>query len=113
MKAFLSSLLAAAILFVSSNVSLAAKAVSTSEQTFKGKVTAVDEKAHTLTLTQKKTGQSRTFTVRHANITVDRQKHRHLADLKVGMHAKVRHGKKGHLALNAKTHSGKKKKPVP
>ena len=33
-----------------------------------------------------------------------------MSDLKVGMHAKIKQGKKGKLHISAKTHSGKKKK---
>jgi hypothetical protein len=111
MKTFLSSLLAAVILLFSPHASFAAKKTdATVEQPFAGKVTAVDEKAHTITITQKKGGQSQTFTVHGAAITVDKQKHKHLADVKVGMHAKVKKGKKGRLVVSAKTHAGKKKK---
>jgi hypothetical protein len=110
MKALLSSLLAGAILLVSPTAVLAAKNTAAAAGTFKGKITALDPKAHTITLTQKKGGQSKTFNVHRAAITVDKQKHKHLADLKVGMKAKVKPGKKGHLVIAAKTHSAKKKK---
>jgi hypothetical protein len=105
MKTFFSALLAALLLLVSPHAASAAQA-----QAFHGKVTAVNAKAHTITLTEKKTGKSQTFTVQHASITVNKQHHKHLADVKVGMKAKVKHGKKGHLEIVAKTHSAKKKK---
>ena len=110
MKPFLSSLAAAAILLFTPAASFAAKGTAASAPAFKGKVTAVNVKAHTITLTQKKTGKSQTFTVRHASITVDKQPHKNLADLKVGMKAKVKHGKNGRIEVAAKTHSAKKKK---
>ena len=105
MKTFLFSLVAAVLFFVSPHAVAAAQAPA-----FHGKVTAVNAKAHTITITDKKTGKSQTFTARHASVTVDKQKHKHLADVKVGMKAKVKHGKKGHLEIVAKTHSAKKKK---
>ena len=77
---------------------------------FSGKITAVNMKAHTITVTHKKSGQTRTISARHATISVNKQKHKHLADLKVGMSAKVKPGKKGHVHISAKTKSGKKKK---
>lgn len=115
MKTFLSSLLAIAILLISPSAGLAAKGSASKRtaskgETFKGKVTAVDPKAHSITLTQKKGGQSKTFTVKRAAITVDKQKHKHLADVRVGMKATVKPGKKGHLSISAKSISGKKKK---
>lgn len=105
MKTFLLSILAAVVFLIPADAVAAAK-----PQAFHGKVTAVNAKAHTITITEKKTGKSQTFTARHASVTVDKQKHKHLADVKVGMKAKVKHGKKGHLEIAAKTHSAKKKK---
>jgi hypothetical protein len=113
MKTFLSSLLAASILLVSPHAGFAAtnKTAAKSTGIFKGKVTAVNERAHTITITRKKSGESKTFHVRHASITVDKQKHKHLADVKVGMRAKVKEGRNGRLHISAKSHSGKKRKP--
>ena len=105
MKTFLLSVLAAAALLIPTDAAAAAKS-----QAFHGKITAVNAKAHTITITEKKAGKSQTFTAQHASVTVDKQKHKHLADLKIGMKAKVTHGKKGHLEIVAKTHSAKKKK---
>jgi hypothetical protein len=111
MKSYLTSLLATAVLLIAPGaVTGTAAGVSASSGPFKGKITAVDVKAHTITLTEKKTGQTKTFNARRAVITVDKQKHKHLSDVKVGMHAKVKMGKKGHFMISAKTHAGKKKK---
>ena len=110
MKTLLSLLLSAIFLIGAPATTFAAKGKAAAPGTFAGKVTAVDLKTHTITLTEKKSGQTKTVSARHATVTVDKQKNKHLADVKVGMKAKVTPGKKGHVHISAKSHSGKKKK---
>ncbi|GDX11324.1 hypothetical protein LBMAG57_30960 [Verrucomicrobiota bacterium] len=105
MKTFLLSVLAAVVFLIPAHAVAAAKS-----QAFHEKITSVNAKEHTNTVTEKKTGKSQTFTARHASVTVDKQKHKHLADLRIGMKAKVKHGGKSHLEIVAKTHSANKKR---
>jgi Cu/Ag efflux protein CusF len=112
MKTILSFTLAAAFLFASPVMALAAKTGKTGKREgFKGKVTAVDATAHTITLTNKKSGETKTFKVgKRVKISVDKVKGKQLADISVGMKAKVKEGGKGQAEMiRAKSHKGKKK----
>ncbi len=113
MKTILSYALAAAFIFATPVMAMAAKTgKSGKHESFKGKVTAVDAKAHTVTLSSKKSGASKTFVVaKHTKISVDKAKGKHLEDIQVGMKAKVTAGKDGRAAsIKVKSHKGKKKK---
>jgi hypothetical protein len=110
MKTILSCTLAAAFLFVSPVMALAAK--TKGAKSFKGKITAVDVKEHSVTLSSKKSGETKTFKVgKHTKVSVDKVKGKHFEDLAVGMKAKVKAGKGEHAdSIKAKSHKGKKKK---
>ena len=61
------------------------------DKPFKGKVTAVDTGANTITVTKHKTGEQKTFKTVGATVTVDGASGK-LADITIGMRAKVTAG---------------------
>src|SRR6266568_9321012 len=86
MKKLMSYALAAAVLFAVPGMALAKK--SKGENLVVGKVTAVDTTANTITVTQGKKGEAKTFKAADAKVTVDGASGK-LADITTGMHAKV------------------------
>jgi len=61
------------------------------EKAFGGKVTAIDTNAGTITVTKHKTGEQKIFKAADATITVDGVSGK-LADITIGMHARITTG---------------------
>jgi len=72
-----------------------------------GKVTAVDTTANTITVSQKKKGEDKTFKAADAKVTVDGAAAK-LSDITVGMHAKVTVGTTPDVATAIDASAGKK-----
>jgi len=111
MKTFISYSLALALVLLIPSLALAKG--NKGDRPFHGKVTAIDANASTITVTQHKTGEQKTFKTAGANITVDGMSGK-LADINIGMHAKVTVGSIPDTAsaIEASTHKkgGKKNK---
>jgi len=105
MKKFLSYAMATVMVLALPTMAFAKKDKNSSG--FAGKVTAVDTTANTITVGQKKKGEDKTFKAADAKITVDGTSAK-LADITVGMHAKVTVGTSPDVASAIDASAGKK-----